>query len=383
MPDVREVYEMVTKQKPADPGGLDRQHTRQVRTVRNRKIGAFAVAAGIVALAVVAIDIAERDGGQQPATSGAATPSVRPTATNAPAVEPTPARSAGGSVTTAPWVGASATPEVDYVIDLNTGAMTPLPDAIIRSSLGKTAEEAGSHYAVSPDGAQLAYVGTGEEGSPQIFIAGIDGSGIRQVTYGPAGADWPAWSPDGTRIAYEDGSGDGDLFVLDVATGESAHIADGVVALPNQYYGLQFTPDGSSLVYTGVSLSGAEMRTVPVAGGQSTILFGGGHRGIGSAGNGSLSPDGSLVTMMGHEVNGPGAGRFVVNADGTELRWIRGRGSNPAGVWSPDGSRIVALRPDRSHGDIIVVDVVRGDALVVAEGSEAIWLDDHTLLVEV
>ena len=50
---------------------------------------------------------------------------------------------------------------------------------------------------------------------------------------------------------------------------------------------------------------------------------------------------------------------------------------------SPVGSRIVALSPDTSHGRIIVVDVVTGDALLLAEGREAIWLDDHTLLVEV
>jgi hypothetical protein len=53
-PDIREVYEMVTKQKPADPGGLERQHTRQVRTMRNRKIGAFAVA-GAIGVAVLAL----------------------------------------------------------------------------------------------------------------------------------------------------------------------------------------------------------------------------------------------------------------------------------------------------------------------------------------
>lgn len=317
--------------------------------------------------------------GREPASSGTTGPSVEPTVTDAPAVEPTPATSAWGPVTTAPWVGASAIPEVDYVIDLNTGATTPLPDEIIQSSLGRTDEtRAASHYAVSPDGAQLAYVGTGEQGSPQIYIAGIDGFGVRQVTHDPMGADWPAWSPDGASIAYEGFAAD--LFVLDVATGESTQIAAGGSL---SGYGLQFTPDGSSLVYTGVSHFGAEMRIVPVAGGQSTILFGGGHRGIGAAGSGSLSPDGSLVTFMGHEVGGPGAGRFVVNDDGTELRTIRGRGSNPAGIWSPDRSRIVALGPDRSHGGIIVVDVVTGDALLVAaEGTEAIWLDDHTLLVE-
>jgi hypothetical protein len=55
MPDVREVYEMVTKQKPPEPGALERQQRRQVRTARNRKIGAFVVAAAIGLAAVVLI----------------------------------------------------------------------------------------------------------------------------------------------------------------------------------------------------------------------------------------------------------------------------------------------------------------------------------------
>jgi Tol biopolymer transport system component len=98
------------------------------------------------------------------------------------------------------------------------------------------------------------------------------------------------------------------------------------------------------------------------------------------AGNGSLSPDGSLVTMMGSEIGGPGALRFVANADGTELRHIPEGGSNPAGTWSPDGDRIVCTDYGRRH--ILVVDVATGKASRVAEGRAAIWLGGHTLLVE-
>jgi hypothetical protein len=53
MPDVREVYEMVTKQKPPEPGALERQQKRQVRAARNKRSGAFAVAAVIAVIAVV------------------------------------------------------------------------------------------------------------------------------------------------------------------------------------------------------------------------------------------------------------------------------------------------------------------------------------------
>jgi len=52
---------------------------------------------------------------------------------------------------------------------------------------------------------------------------------------------------------------------------------------------------------------------------------------------------------------------------------------NPAGNWSPDGSRIVETASGKG---IFVVDTATGDVTRVAEGTEAIWLDDHTLLVE-
>jgi Tol biopolymer transport system component len=281
-------------------------------------------------------------------------------------------------------------PEVDYLIDLDTGVMTPLPEPIIRS-VAKSGKSGLPRYAASPDGSQLAYVGTGDEGSPQIFVAGIDGTAIRQVTHDPAGATSPAWSPDGMRIAYEGYGSEGvrTLFVLDVATGESTPIANAGRLRP--WAQPQFTPDGSSLVYTRGPNCCPVLRTVPVAGGESTILFGRGRGGMGAAAGGSLSPDGSLVTMMGNEPGGPGALRFVANADGTELRSIPGRASNPAGTWSPDGSRIVcSVGEDREAkyrrqpaSGIIVVDIATGAASPVAKGNVAIWLDGHTLLVEV
>jgi dipeptidyl aminopeptidase/acylaminoacyl peptidase len=307
-------------------------------------------------------------------------------------------------------------PELDYVIDLDTGVMTPLPEAIVRSLGGF-----GNRYAVSPDGSRLAYVGTEDDrpdvGHPrervgQIFIAGIDGTGVRQVTQAPNGASSPAWSPDATSIAYE-ASGNRHrlgLYVVDVASGESTQI-DGVnVDYERCIVGLdpqcrrgdtsprpvgplepQFTPDGSSLIYSGRSDRHAVIWIVPVAGGESTLLTGP-RSSLRAAKNGSLSPDGSLVTFLGLSPDGsvvdffgrPEPQRWVADTDGTDPRLLPDVygipcRSNPAGTWSADGSRIVCAEASK----VIVIDIATGTATPVAFGRGAVWLDDDRLLVSV
>lgn len=257
-------------------------------------------------------------------------------------------------------------PHLPYFLDLRAGAAIPVPENI-----------AGGHdYAASPEGTRVAWVGTGDDGTPQIFTAGIGGTGVRQVTHDPTGAASPAWSPDSTMIAYL--GHEHYLAVLDLATGESRGITRPLES------GFQFTPDGSSLVFTGGSSIKPVLRTVPVTGGKSTLLIGP-RDGLNDARDGSLSPDGSLVTFIGSGTAAPedpshcGPCRFVANADGTERRVIPNCNWNPAGAWSPDGSRIVCAKDGNR---IIVVDIATGDASPVGGGRAAIWLDRHTLLVE-
>ena len=350
--------------------GVPDLSTDQLLNRRDRKRRNQRVAAGVVGFAIflAAVWIVTTGGpfdrGQTPATSGG----------------------------TGPSIGVSTTPEVDYVIDLNTGELTPLPEAIIGSLDGPLFVH---QYAVSPDGSQLAYVGPNDEqGDGQIFIAGIDGTGVRQVTHVPRGAFSPAWSPDGRRIAYEgpySGHVQG-LYVLDVASGESTQVggvsrayvrASDQSLLPHQPLEPQFTPDGSSLVYTGGSDDHPVIRTVSLAGGESTLLIGPGV-GLRDAENGSLSPDGSLVTFLGSQIGGPGPLRWVANTDGTQPRLLPDVygipcRSTPTGTWSADGSRIVCSEASR----VIVIDLAAGVATPVAVGRGAIWINDHTLLVSV
>lgn len=343
MPDVQEVFRMATQKVRPEPGFVDRQLDNQRRRSRNRRAGAYVLA---VAIGVVAVGIVIRTAGDGMQTQ----PGIQPSPTSA------------------------VVPDVDYMIDLETGAMTPLPAAIV----GEADET--EAYALSPDGSMLAYMGPGDEGgNNQIFVANLDGSGVRQVSHDPRGTRFAAWSPDGAAIAYE-GYGSRDvrnLFVVDVETGASTQ----VTFEDADVFGTQYSPDGSSIVYAG-GTPGSGIRLAPIGGGKHTLLVGGGGD-RGDAGNGSLSPDGSLLTYAFSETPGAPPERWVANADGSDPRPLVQEGGflecHPPGTWSPDGSRIAC-----SDGlVVVVVDVESGEVTTVAEGSYAIWLDDHTLLVNV
>jgi dipeptidyl aminopeptidase/acylaminoacyl peptidase len=358
MSETRSLVERAMERVELRSFTLDGFHDRRERKRRDQRITAGVVGIAIFVAAVWIVTTGGPFDRSQPAVTGSTVPP-------------------------APGV-----PEVDYVIDLDTGVMTPLPEAFVRSLGGPLFEH---QFAVSPDGSLLAFVGTDEE-EVQIFIAGIDGTGVRQVTHEPNGAWSPAWSPDGTRIAYE-GLDSGHvlgLYVLDVDSGESTQIAGVILAyvragdkgpmpaLPPEPH---FTPDGSSLVYTGGSDGHPVIRTVPVVGGTSSLLIGPGGD-LRDAENGSLSPDGSLVTFLGTQIGRQEPQRWVADADGSERRLLPDVygitcRSNPAGTWSPDGSRIVCAEASR----VIVVDIATGVASPVAVGRGAIWLDDDNLLV--
>jgi hypothetical protein len=387
--ETRDLLEQVGERFRFPDQAFERLERRRERKRRNQRIaaGVVGIAVFVAAVWIVTSDeVAIRDG-SEPGASGSTSPSVP---TTDPWVAP--------PVTTAPWVTPDATSEVDFLMDVNTGETTPLPGTILAPAedLGGPAGRS-NRYAASPDGATLAFTGLGDEGTSQIFVANVDGTDVRQVTHDPNGAVEPAWSPDGGSIAYIGNVRPnliGSLFVLDVATGVSTKVGD--VA----GHGPSFTPDGSALLYVasgpGYPL---ELRTVPIAGGESRPLFAA-DAGIGDSGNGSISPDGSLVTFLGSgtpptdEVSHCGPCRFIANVDGTNRQVIGGWMANPAGTWSPDGTRIVgmdyrgqlesrAFQREDFTKVIVVVDVATEEATIVAYGRMAIWLDDHTLLVEV
>ncbi len=62
----------------------------------------------------------------------------------------------------------------------------------------------------SPDGSRIAFV-SNRDGNAEIYAASTDGSGVTRLTKDPADDFSPAWSPDGLWVAF---ASSGDLYVV-------------------------------------------------------------------------------------------------------------------------------------------------------------------------
>jgi len=267
-------------------------------------------------------------------------------------------------------------PSVDYLLDLETGRATPLPASIrVDTRTGRNG------YEVSPDGSKVAYYAPAS-GHNEVFIAHLDGTHIRQITHDVRAA-LPAWSPDGRQIAYvgsADRNVDDSVFIIDLKSGATTQVTFEDAPVSDA----RFSPDGSAIVYTVSERSRQEVRIVPVAGGEGTRLVG--TPGFAASGPG-FSADGSLLSYA-----CAGEGLCLANADGSNRRMIArapGIGWVPSASWSPTGSRLAFWSFLTDEG-VYVYDVATGETTQVAGHSSSghtlawpQWMDDHTLFIEI
>lgn len=98
----------------------------------------------------------------------------------------------------------------------------------------------------SPDGSKIAYV-TFESGKSALVIQTLANGAIRQVASFPRHNGAPAFSPDGTKLAFAlSKSGSLNLYVMDLASGQISQVTDG----RSNNTEPSWFPDSQNLAYT-------------------------------------------------------------------------------------------------------------------------------------
>ncbi len=364
MADLREVFEMTTKQMEPDQDSWRQQEDRQRKAGRNKRVGAFVVAATVViAAAGLVLTQVGSEGGAPADPTVSFPPTGHPRAVMRPAI-----------------VGLDGT-------------------VIQHANLAPDAWEPN----LSPDGQRIVYVtrstsvgfcgGCGDRN--RLTMARVDGKHSGFLYYeggGPQGGihrlhdvSQPIWSPDGTEIAFVAGDPNGlrsQIVVLHVAA---------AIAHPSEMYSIRATtltsgptqkswpswsPDGTSIIYSDAGSTPLddngfsptqEIYRVAASGGGAPVRITTNEVDDSQA---VYSPDGSSIALF------HGGGLATMEPDGSHVQAILSqRGFSPR--WSPDGSKIAFLTyndvqryqlPDPSTGtlaswprlDVKVFDIATG-----------------------
>ena len=177
----------------------------------------------------------------------------------------------------------------------------------------------------SPDGTRLAFVSEASAGNPEIYIANRDGSNLRRLTTHPGIDITPTWSPSGTQIAFtSDRSGSPQIYTMGVdgfglqkVTSES--YCDRPTWSPAPY---------NEIAYAARSGPGFDIKVMELANRQIRQLT----FGEGTNESPSYAPNGRHVAFM--STRSGKSQIFTIARDGKNLKQITKTGNNQQPDWS-------------------------------------------------
>jgi len=215
-------------------------------------------------------------------------------------------------------------------------------------------------------------------GSPGGTLASGFSRKLAQITFGPGLEEWPAWAPDGARLAYvAEVDGFKQVVLRTMPSGEERRLTQA----PQDHIQPAWSPDGKRLAFVrantergtlepgdlrGWYFEGGDIWTLDLATGVENKL-------VNDAFDPAYSPDGSRLAF-----DAPRAGPqriWITDASGHNPRQVTSD-SNEAVAhaeprWSPDGSQLAFRRIEKLRSQIVIVDLGSQTMTRVTNGNSA------------
>ncbi len=224
----------------------------------------------------------------------------------------------------------------------------------------------------SPDGAMLAFGGCCDAGY-QVYAVGADGAGLRQVSNvdddGVSGAFMPAWSPDGSSLAWilidYDEATDAETSKLVTSDLDGGDVVE-IVRTTDELESPAYSPDGSTLAFFSVGgRAYPDLYVVRIDGGAGLAPTRLTDASIRLTSEPRWQPDSSSVVFAGQDSE-DNYGLYRVDVVGSDVSILLQDAYIGSPTWSPDGSMIAFVRDDAGSG-LYAISVMRPDGTGVRD----------------
>jgi Tol biopolymer transport system component len=242
----------------------------------------------------------------------------------------------------------------------------------------------------SPDGTHIAFV-SNRDGNFEIYTMDSSGGNVTRLTNDTARDDHPDWSPDGARIAFDstrDSSGNYDeIYVMDADGSNVSRLTDNPAGDDQP----DWSPDGKHIAFTSSRAGDFEIYTMEIDNLNATRLLADQPA---EDEHPTWSPDGGLIAFDSNRNDQDPVGClssdtgcnweiYVINGDGSNLiRLTDDPAEDDQPDWSPDGGHIAFVSNRDGNREIYVMDADGDNATnttnkMAGDGNPA-WSPDGT-----